>query len=54
VAAQEGGEVAADRRVGGIGQAELDDRGAPARGCLVGSDQRQEAVHHQAQDLVAA
>ncbi|GAB1461918.1 hypothetical protein MASR2M50_36930 [Thauera sp.] len=54
VAAQEGGEVAADRRVGGIGQTELDDRGAPAPGRLVRRDQGQEAVHHEAQDLVAA
>ncbi len=46
--------MAADRRVGGIGQAELDDRGAPAPGRLVRRDQGQEAVHHQAQDLVAA
>ena len=46
--------MAADRRVGGIGQAELDDRGAAALRQFVRPGERQEAVHDQALDLVAA
>ncbi len=54
VALQEGGQMAADRRVGGIGQAELDDRGAAALRQFVRPGERQEAVHDQALDFVAA
>ncbi len=44
----------ADRRIGGVRQAEFDHGGAPAPRPLRRFDQRQKPVHQQRQDFVAA
>ena len=43
--------MASDRRIGRVGQAELDDAGAPPLGEFVGADRGQEAIDDERLDL---